>query len=563
MNPNGLTNEQIKQGYSTVPGNFNPVTGQLNTTITADSLKPQPTVDLSPSFTPQPDLVTPTLAGAANNQTAFQNDYQRFLDLQNQNQDNSLAKMIASVTGDIEGLQGRGAAQQQAENQLGINQFNQTLAALSSQRGSKLAELNQSLAQQRAEQAQLEAGAGAKGLTTSMLGGQQAALARVREAENQTRAAEIGLLDAQILGGQGQLKAAQDAANRAVDLMFQDREATVNTKLKQIELYTPLFNASEKKKADALTFALNNEQKKLEEEKDNLKAVQNLIVNASGQGAPQDLLQRASKAKTAGEASMILGGYSGDYIGNKIKMAQANAQATKTGLEIEKLRKELSQSDQDFSTANLPNTPAGFVQKLLTTANKDKQLDATERNQLSKMKSVISQIGSLQVNLQQNNKTGFIKGRVNNLLTNLNLNPDISEINAQITALIPNVARGVYGEVGVLTDADIKNYKGTLANITNSKDQNDAVLALTLRNAMKSYESILNTAANSGINVSGWAKDYNEITKRVYEIEDRIGVSKKGVQNLVAENPDLLKVVEEMYTNGLSDGDILTSLNAR
>lgn len=331
MNPNGLTTEQIKQGYSTVPGNFDPVTGQLKKTVPLETIGTQP-VDLSKAFTPQPDLVTPTLAGATNNQTAFQNDYQKYLDLQNQNQDNSLAKMIAGVSGDIEGLQGRGAAQQQAEDKLGINQFNQTLAALSSQRGSKLAELNQSLAQQRAEQAQLEAGAGAKGLTTAMLGGQQAALARTREAENQTRAAEIGLLDAQILGGQGQLKAAQDAANRAVDLMFQDREATVNTKLKQIELYTPLFNASEKKKADALTFALQKDQERLAEEKANAKGIENMVITASSQNAPQDLVERARKAKTPSEAAMILGQYAGDFYKTELlkqQIATEKAQRSK------------------------------------------------------------------------------------------------------------------------------------------------------------------------------------------------------------------------------------------
>lgn len=332
MNPNGLSDQQIKQGYSTIPGNFDPVTGQLKATINSTSLQPQPSPDLSKSFTPQPDLVTPTLAGAQNNQTTFQSDYQRFLDLQNQNQDNSLAKMIAGISSDIEGLQGRGAAQQQAEDSLGIGQFNKTLAELSSQRGSKLAELNQSIAQQRAEQAQLEAGAGAKGLTTAMLGGQQAALAKVREAENQTRAAEIGLLDAQILGGQGQLKAAQDAANRAVDLMFQDREATVNTKLKQIELYTPLFNASEKKKADAVTFALNKENERLAEEKENAKGIENMIINASSQSAPQDLLERARKAKTPSEAAMILGQYAGDFYKTELlkqQIATEKAQRSK------------------------------------------------------------------------------------------------------------------------------------------------------------------------------------------------------------------------------------------
>ena len=311
MNPNNLSDLQIQQGYSTIPGNFDPVTGQLKTTITSASLAPQPSPDISQSFTPQSNLATPVVAEATANQEGFQNDYQRYLDLQNQGQDNSLANMIAGI--DLQSLTGRGDAQAEAEGRLGVNQFNQAIADLSSQRGSKLAAYNQSIAQQRAEQAQLEAGAGAKGLTTAMLGGQQAALARLREAENQTRAAEIGLLDAQILGTQGKLEAAQNAANRAVDLMYQDREAQVNTKLKQIELYTPIFNAQEKKKADAVTFALNKENERLQTEKENAKSIENMVINASSQSAPQDLVNRARKAKTPGEAAMILGQYAGDY----------------------------------------------------------------------------------------------------------------------------------------------------------------------------------------------------------------------------------------------------------
>lgn len=333
MNPNGLTDEQVKQGYSTLPGNFDPVTGQLKTAITSASLAPQPSPDLSQSFTPQKDLVTPTVAGAGANQATFDTDYQRYLDLQNQGQDNSLANMIAGV--DLQSLTGRGGAQADAESRLGVNQFNQSIADLSSQRGSKLAAYNQTIAQQRAEQANLEAGAGAKGLTTAMLGGQQAALARVREAENQTAAAEIGLLDAQILGTQGKLEAAQNAANRAVDLMYQDREATVNTKLKQIELYTPLFNAKEKKKADALTFALNKENDRIEAEKANLKQIQGLGIKLAEFGVDNATIQKVVSSKDFNSALLAAGS----------KLADPRMK-----LELEKLRLDNALTQQRIAT---------------------------------------------------------------------------------------------------------------------------------------------------------------------------------------------------------------------
>jgi hypothetical protein len=52
---------------------------------------------------------------------------------------------------------------------------------------------------------------------------------------------------------------------------------------------------------------------------------------------------------------------------------------------------------------------------------------------------------------------------------------------AQINSVVPNIARGVYGEVGVLTDADIQNYAKTLPNIKSTEDTNKLVLAMTLK----------------------------------------------------------------------------------
>lgn len=390
MNPNNLTQEQIQQGYSTIPGAYNPVTGQLKSTITTDQLTPAPKVDLTPSFTPQPDLATGIVTGAQQGVNQFQKDYERFLGLQNQNQDKSLENMISSITGDLQGLQGRGQAQLEAESRLGVNQFNQQLAGLNTQIGSKIAEYNQNLANQRAELAQMEAGAGAKGLTTGMLLGQQGAVEKVRSAQNAQAAADIGLLQAQALGLQGQAKAAQEAANRAVDLLYQDREATVNTKLKQIELFTPLFNASEKKKADALTYALGNEQKKLEEEKDNLKAVQNLIVNASGQGAPQDLLNRANKAKTQSEAAMILGQYAGDYYKTELlkqQIATEKAQRSKIYSDI-----SIAQAKSDGT--NIAGKPLKVSNAEITNLNEALTARDSVNSLVNKFKENISTYGT-------------------------------------------------------------------------------------------------------------------------------------------------------------------------
>lgn len=59
-------------------------------------------------------------------------------------------------------------------------------------------------------------------------------------------------------------------------------------------------------------------------------------------------------------------------------------------------------------------------------------------------------------------------------------NTDAQTLNAQISALIPNLARGVYGEVGVLTDADVAQYTKTVPNLKSTEAVNKAILAMTL-----------------------------------------------------------------------------------
>lgn len=57
-------------------------------------------------------------------------------------------------------------------------------------------------------------------------------------------------------------------------------------------------------------------------------------------------------------------------------------------------------------------------------------------------------------------------------------------INNLLTSITPGIARGVYGEVGVLTDSDIERYKATLPNLTQPKDLQQAVLALNIKRLM-------------------------------------------------------------------------------
>lgn len=148
---------------------------------------------------------------------------------------------------------------------------------------------------------------------------------------------------------------------------------------------------------------------------------------------------------------------------------------------------------------------------------------AGERENLAKFQRVIAQVSALSTSLNDT-LTDPIIGRLKQFNP---YNFDARAVNAQINALVPNVARGVYGEVGVLTDSDVERYLLTLPNIKSTKQQNDFVTALTLTNARRAFEIDLLNLASSGINVSGYKETYRNLTKQIESIENKLGIKKE------------------------------------
>lgn len=95
---------------------------------------------------------------------------------------------------------------------------------------------------------------------------------------------------------------------------------------------------------------------------------------------------------------------------------------------------------------------------------------------------------------------------------------------AEITAIVPKLARGVYGEVGVLTDADIENYSRTIANLKNTADVNKAVMAMTLEIATRSLANQLNSLSAGGRDVSRFEAIYTGLNTKASAIKTQLGV---------------------------------------
>ena len=94
---------------------------------------------------------------------------------------------------------------------------------------------------------------------------------------------------------------------------------------------------------------------------------------------------------------------------------------------------------------------------------------------------------------------------------------------AAITAIVPKLARGVYGEVGVLTDADIENYSKTIANLRSTADVNKAVMAMTLDIATRSLASQLNSMAAGQRDVSRFESIYTGLNERASDLKSQLG----------------------------------------
>ena len=174
-----------------------------------------------------------------------------------------------------------------------------------------------------------------------------------------------------------------------------------------------------------------------------------------------------------------------------------------------------------------------FIQKMLASKG-GKPITDTFAQSLNKGLNVLSQIGGLQTNVNDTD-TGPIVG----LFRGANpWDTNAQTIKAQLNAIVPNLARGVYGEVGVLTDNDIKNYSQTLPNLKSTEDVRNAVLGITVDLIGKSIKRTLEINAANGKDVSGFIDIYTEMTNTRDSIFSKIPGYKGNTVGQVPLTPE-------------------------
>lgn len=556
-------NEAVKANVAD-PGQSsnNAGSGVNNQVISVSQLSPAPQIDLSNTFSQaSPDTSSAFIKGLSTGAGGIQ-DYIKSItpeltqnDITQQSYLNRLAELKGQNTG-------KTAYQIQQENLQGVPDLQKNLAGINSQIQVGLAELNK----QDADLAKAFVNAEGQAIPIGEIQGQQRQAVKTAAVLKTAKAAEVGLLQARALGLTGQIDTAQKIASRAVDLKYKPIEDEISVLEAQMKAIEPALNREQQTRLLAQQVALGDRKIALEAEKEKDKTIQDLALKASSFNAPSDIVSAISNSKSIVDAINAAGKYTSDPLERVLKQSQIEsnkADIAYKNAQTGKIAQEIAESKKKLELTTVPGSSNDFTVKLLNSAVNKDNLSATERESISKALTVVGQLDSLQSNISKQNKTGFFKGKVQNFMASIGQNADVGTINAQLQAIVPNLARGTYGEVGVLTDNDIANYRKTLPNLTSPKEQNDAVLALTLKTVKNSIENKLSVAANSGINVSGFVQDYNQLTKQINDIENRIGVSRLKVNEIVRNNMSLGPMIKELYAAGASDSDVLEALGAK
>ncbi len=247
------------------------------------------------------------------------------------------------------------------------------------------------------------------------------------------------------------------------------------------------------------------------------------------------------------------------YNDAKTQKDQADTQAAKAKADLEKSQNDANQFSLNEGDARYVYDPATGTAKLIASRAKtyapkstgsdtpgstlgyddpNYTLDAIQKSKGGRFltQGELKPITDIQTIVgQAETLTGFVNsidtGPIVGIVKSANpYDTKAQEMKAAVTAIVPKLARGVYGEVGVLTDQDIDNYSRTIANLKNTTDVNKAVMAMTLDIATRSLANQLNSLAAGGRDVSRFVSIYKGMNDKAAKLKSELGVGQTQAQ---------------------------------
>lgn len=270
--------------------------------------------------------------------------YEKLLTPQETETSKAYEKLLQELQTESDTLTGRGTAQLAAEEARGIPGMQQAIGNTVTELNKKMAEIDALTSAYNSENTKLEG----MNILSSGIAGKKGQLYRQYVAQKNLLTSEAGIVQAQLLGMQGNLASAQEAANRAVDLQYADRESSYNAKLERLNLLLPQLEKEEKRYADALSLVLEQQKADLETEKQEKKDILSVHLEAIKNGVTDaSILNRIRNAKNVGEAQQILG--------ENIPQQTTSLDDVYKSLQIQKLQQELDNPVGDIMTNDYKN----------------------------------------------------------------------------------------------------------------------------------------------------------------------------------------------------------------
>jgi hypothetical protein len=310
-------------------------------------------------------------------------------------------------------LAGESAYRTQATQDSNINGLKQNLQNINNQILTKQAEIQQDDVRLAAGLNNIEK----KAIPMEFITGQQQSVQRDAQIARALKMSEIGVLNAQVLAGQGNIELAQKTVDEAVAAKFAPYKEFIDIRQKQLDAIAPLLSKAEAKQAAAQKLKTDLSLRKLDKLESDEKDAQKAALTAGSNGAPASLVAKMAQAKNLSEALAIGGQYMSDPLDRAIKSAQ--------------LRK-----------LNLENAPQQVADKVFSTTEKIANIDGM----LSNNAGIRGSAGP----------TRLQRGGILTVVPRGKLNADIQQLISQTTLdnLINAKAKGA--TFGALSEGELK-----------------------------------------------------------------------------------------------------------
>lgn len=297
---------------------------------------------------PQPQFQTPAPQSPTNfndltTTMASQQDASNQLALERQKQQQSVSEIGAM--NDL--LAGKSAFTAQQNEATGLNVANEAAIA-------KAAEITALGKQAAAAQQENIAQGRQLGSVGSFVAGQANEIERNRAIKSLNLSAELDAL-------KGNIDIAKSKVQQAVEAKYSGIEQQLANKLQMFDLNQKLYSnltQEEQKQFDRAKYKVEQEQKKVAEEKASKLDIENMITEAIP-NAPASVIANAKKLAESGASKLAvaqaLGVYGGDYLKNELlkeQIKQVTANINKTKSETIKV---------DTQTSNLRAQPTGVI----------------------------------------------------------------------------------------------------------------------------------------------------------------------------------------------------------